>query len=253
MSDKAASVSAGKLVLITGASSGIGEATAELFALRGARVLLLARNQDKPKEIIEDLEGYGAKAAFLAVDLAKADEVSAAAERIKSEYGIPDVVINNAGAGGWIAAAATSLDEARQMIELPYLAAFYVTRSFLPEMIARSRTYRLRDIAGVLHRLAECLCLYRRAPRAEGLHRSAAGRFAGCSGQNNAELRTVNSPYWQNNPGSRAHMPVTLPFLMPELSTRQAAAVIIEAIERARGRVVTPWFYRVLFWLNLGR
>ena len=62
-----------------------------------------------------------------------------AAERIKAEHGVPDILINNAGAGRWLPLVETSLEEARQMIELPYLAAFYVTRMFLPEMIVRRR------------------------------------------------------------------------------------------------------------------
>jgi short-subunit dehydrogenase len=166
--------SAGKLVLVTGASSGIGRSSAELFALRGARVLLVARNAGKLREIADHLEEKGASAACYGVDLAKADEVTAMAERIKSEHGVPDIIVNNAGSGRWLSTAETSLEEARQMIELPYLAAFYVTRMFLPEMIARGHGHSPADLPSLPYRLAECVRLWRRAPCAEGLHRGAS-------------------------------------------------------------------------------
>jgi short-subunit dehydrogenase len=67
------------------------------------------------------------------------------------------------------------------------------------------------------------------------------------------KLGTVNSPYWERNPGSREHVPATSPFLLPELTTEEAAAAIVEAIEQGRESVVKPWFFKVLFWLNLGR
>lgn len=102
-------------------------------------MLLAARRAGKLKQIAEALESQGAAAAYYGVDLANADEVTAMAERIKSEHGVPDIIVNNAGSGRWLSTAETSLEEARQMIELPYLAAFYVTRMFLPEMIARGQ------------------------------------------------------------------------------------------------------------------
>ncbi len=126
-----------KLVLVTGASSGIGKATAELFAKRGGRVLLLARDRERLDATAREIAQRGGRAAIYPVDLSQADAVRATAERIKAEEGVPDILVNNAGAGRWLSLVETSLEEARQMIELPYLAAFYVTRMFLPEMIAR--------------------------------------------------------------------------------------------------------------------
>jgi len=168
-----ASAIGGKLVLVTGASSGIGRATAELFAERGARLILLARNTELLEEVAAGIRERGAKAAAFSVDLSQAQDVEAVAERIRREQGIPDIVVNNAGAGRWLPLVRTSLEEGRAMIELPYLAAFYVTRVFLPEMLQRGSGQigpypddqhekdRLRDLTRIVHRLAERLRLHR--------------------------------------------------------------------------------------------
>ncbi|MGF1500563.1 MAG: hypothetical protein ACFBSD_02000 [Paracoccaceae bacterium] len=67
-----------------------------------------------------------------------------------------------------------------------------------------------------------------------------------------ATLRTVTSRYCQHNPGSRAHIPAPVPWLMPELSTDDAADIILSTIDLRRGNTVRPCFFEVLFLLNLG-
>ena len=128
---------ASRLVLVTGASSGIGAATAKLYAARGARVLLLARNEAKLDEVAAAIKHDGGAASPYAVDLANPSAIAETSARIKGEAGTPDILINNAGAGRWLSVPATSAEEALAMIEVPYLAAFNLTRAFLPEMIAR--------------------------------------------------------------------------------------------------------------------
>ena len=128
---------ASKLVLVTGASSGIGAATAKLYGASGAHVLLLARNETKLDEVAAAIRRDGGAASPYAVDLADASAIAETSARIKREAGTPDILINNAGAGRWLSVLETSAEEALAMIEVPYLAAFNLTRAFLPEMIAR--------------------------------------------------------------------------------------------------------------------
>jgi short-subunit dehydrogenase len=243
------------LVLITGASSGIGRATAERFAARGAHVLLLARREPRLREIVEDLAGRGASADYYPVDLADAGAVATVAERIKAEHGVPDIVVNNAGAGRWLPAVETSPDEARQMIELPYLAAFYVTRAFLPEMLARGHGHIACVTSPASYIVWPNACAYIAARHAlkgftEALRAELRGRHIDVT---LVTLGTVSSSYWDNNPGSRQHLPAPPTFLLPELSTEHAAMIIVDAIERRRRRVVRPWFYTALIRLGLGR
>ena len=89
--------------------------------------------------------------------------------------GTPDILINNAGAGRWRPMIETTAEEALHMIEVPYLAAFNLTRAFLPgDACARQRRHRLHHLARLLPRLAECLRLYRRAARLAGFTEALA-------------------------------------------------------------------------------
>ena len=114
----------GKIVLITGASSGIGAESAKQFAERGARVLLIARNEQNLEKIAGDISSKGGEAIVFPCDVTDYEAVDKIAKRIKKEIGIPDVILNNAGSGIWKFVEETSYQEAIDMIKAPYLAAF---------------------------------------------------------------------------------------------------------------------------------
>jgi short-subunit dehydrogenase len=114
---------AGKVVLVTGASSGIGEATAVALARRGAVLALVARREDRLNRVAASIRAAGGRAEAYPTDLADPAAVAAMASAVRRDLGVPDVVVNNAGAGRWIPLVETDANEARRMIELPYLAA----------------------------------------------------------------------------------------------------------------------------------
>jgi uncharacterized protein len=87
----------GKLVLVSGASSGIGAATAKAMAKAGGRVLLLARRKEALDQVAAEITSTGGQAWTYSVDLANADAVAAVAKQITEELGTPDIIINNAG------------------------------------------------------------------------------------------------------------------------------------------------------------
>jgi NADP-dependent 3-hydroxy acid dehydrogenase YdfG len=93
---------AADLVLVTGASSGIGEATARRYGASGARVLLLARNADRLDDVAHAIRKDGGAASPYPVDLADSGAIEEVSARIASEAGTPDILINNAGAGRWL-------------------------------------------------------------------------------------------------------------------------------------------------------
>jgi short-subunit dehydrogenase len=242
-----------KLILVTGASSGIGRATATLLAKRGGRVLLLARSKDRLEATAREITRGGGKAAAYAVDLSEAESVRTTAERIKGEHGVPDVLINNAGSGRWLPLVETSMDEARRMIELPYLAAFYVTRMFLPEMIARGRGQIACVTSPASYMVWPNACAYIAARHAlKGFTEALRAELRGTDlGVTLVTLGTVSSDYWAHNPGSREHLPRSSPRLLPELTPGQAAETIVNALERRKAHAVRPAFYRLLFALGL--
>lgn len=86
-----------KVIVITGASSGIGEATAKLLAQNGAKVVLGARRTDKLEKLVKEIHASGGTAEFRAVDVADRDDVKAFVEFAKDKFGRVDVIFNNAG------------------------------------------------------------------------------------------------------------------------------------------------------------
>lgn len=90
---------AGKVALITGASSGIGAAAAQVFARQGAVVVLVARRESRLRELVAELRRTGAEASFHVVDVRDGEEIRQAVDLTVQQYGRLDVAFNNAGAG----------------------------------------------------------------------------------------------------------------------------------------------------------
>src|SRR5688572_5104135 len=88
----------GKTALVTGASSGIGAATAQELARAGARVVLVARRTEQLRKVASSI---GEAASFYTTDLRDATAVTSLSDRVTSDVGIPDIIVNNAGAGRW--------------------------------------------------------------------------------------------------------------------------------------------------------
>jgi NADP-dependent 3-hydroxy acid dehydrogenase YdfG len=123
----------GRVAVITGASSGIGEATARKLAGDGYRVALLARRVDRIEAIAAEL-GDGAIA--VQADVTDRDSLVAAAERVKSELGGADILINNAGVMLLGPFSPEQRDDYRQMMEINLLGAISATEVFLDQLVA---------------------------------------------------------------------------------------------------------------------
>src|SRR5215472_4318839 len=116
--------SAGRVAVITGASSGIGEATARALAASGYRLALLARRADRIEALAGDL-GNGSIA--IAADVTDRDSIVKAADRVKAELGGTDVLVNNAGIMLLAPFTEEGHDDHRRMIEANLLGAITVT------------------------------------------------------------------------------------------------------------------------------
>jgi len=236
----------GKKALVTGASSGIGAATARALAAAGARVLLLARRQPELERVAATLGDRAA--AVHGVDLTDADGVARVASRITTEFGTPDVVVNNAGAGQWKFVDETSPAEAVQMMAAPYFAAFFVTRAFLPGMLARGSGHIVNVSCTASRFVCPGATAYTAARWAvrgftEALRADLDGTGVGVT---LFEAGAVASSYWDHNPGSRERMP-RIARLIPLLSPDDAARAIVSGIEGNRRLVVAPALMRVVY------
>jgi short-subunit dehydrogenase len=211
----------GKTALITGASGGVGAAAARALADRGARVILLARRETELWKVAQTIGP--AVIGVHPVDLARADAVERVARQISTETGTPDILVNNAGAGQWKFVEETSPAEAVQTMAVPYFAAFWITRAFLPDMLARNSGHIL-NVSSVGSRFV----------------------WPGATAYLAARWGVVRSDYWDHNPGSRERVP-GMGRLVPELTPEEAAACIVRGIEQNRKLVVAPFMMRLTY------
>jgi serine 3-dehydrogenase len=143
---------ADKRVLITGASAGIGEACARLFAERGAHLLLSARRLDRVQEIAQSLARvHGIEARADALDVTDRDAVARYVAALAENGLVPDILINNAGkAKGLDKLHEGSLDHWDEMIDTNLKGLLYITRAVLPLMVERNSGHviNIGSIAG---------------------------------------------------------------------------------------------------------
>jgi short-subunit dehydrogenase len=125
-----------KVIFLTGASSGIGEALALAMAKRGATLGLVARREELLREVAEKCEQNGGKARYFAVDVTDAKAVAEAAESLRNEFGKIDVLIANAGVGGNNSETRNFNHEAvAKVININLLGAVNAVSAVLPSML----------------------------------------------------------------------------------------------------------------------
>lgn len=127
----------GKTALVTGASSGIGEATARLLAAKGLRVLLTARRAERLERLTGEIQRNGGQADVFPADLAVAAERERLVAAVTAACGIPDVLINNAGFGWYGYYRDMPWESAAGMIQVNVEAPAHLARLFLPAMLER--------------------------------------------------------------------------------------------------------------------
>jgi len=127
------------IVVVTGASAGVGRATAREFAAHGWHVAILARNAARLASAADEIQRYGVKALTIVADVADATAVDAAAARVESELGPIDVWVNNAMATVFAPVISITPQEFHRGTEVTYLGQVYGTMAALKRMRQRDR------------------------------------------------------------------------------------------------------------------
>lgn len=128
-----------EVVVITGASAGIGRATAHAFAKRGAHIALLARGEDGLEGARQEVESLGGKALVIPTDVSNPDEVEAAAAKVEKELGPIDIWVNDAMLSVFAPFKEITPEEFKTVTETTYLGYVYCTMTALKRMLPRDK------------------------------------------------------------------------------------------------------------------
>lgn len=224
----------GRVVLVTGASSGIGLAAARRFAASGARVLLVARSAEVLDEVVAEIAAAGGSAWAYPCDLTDFDQIDALATKVLDQHGHVDVLVNNAGMSirRKVRHSVDRFHDFERPMRLNYFAAVRLTMALLPTMVERE--------SGQVINISSWAALLRPA-RFSGY---AASKAALEAWSDSVQGEVLDDGVVFTN----VHMPlVRTPMIvptklyrrMPALTVEQAAEVVCDAAV-TRSRRVTP-------------
>ncbi len=143
----------GKVVWVTGASSGIGEAIAKAFAAQGAKVILSARREDELQRVKKEAGLSDNNCLVLPIDLYNANEIIPSAEKVIQRFGTIDVLVCNAGVAQRFPVVDSTMEINRQIMELNFFSVIALTKSVLPEMI-KKQSGNIVVISSVMGKIA---------------------------------------------------------------------------------------------------
>ena len=143
----------GAVAVVTGASSGIGEAVAVGLAQRGAKVVLAARRKDRLDELADRIERAGGTALAIRCDVTDREQLASLPTVVKEAFGPCDVLVNNAGVPGGGTFANLSYQQIEDIVEVNVLGVMYGTRAFLPGMLKRHHGH-IVNVASLAGRFA---------------------------------------------------------------------------------------------------
>jgi len=172
-----------KVVAITGASSGIGEATALLLAERGAKVILGARGSEKLAALVDRIVGSGGDAAYVPTDVRSREDLSALVALARERHGKLDVLINNAGVMPISPLDELRVDDWDEMIDVNIKGLLYGIAAALPVSHSRLRAIRQYRVYGWLQNGPQSVGVFRdkvRSSRDFGRFAPGGGRSRAC-------------------------------------------------------------------------
>ena len=147
-------VLAGTVALVTGASSGIGEATAKRLAAEGATVAVAARNQEKLNELVSEITAAGGKAAAFTLDVANEDQVKETIKAVIAQFGKIDILVNNAGITRDQLVMRMKRTDWDAVLETNLTSAYLCIQAVIPSML-KQRWGRIINITSIFGQMGQ--------------------------------------------------------------------------------------------------
>ncbi|MBK8754424.1 MAG: SDR family oxidoreductase [Candidatus Competibacteraceae bacterium] len=223
-----------KVVLITGASSGIGKAAALKIAEAGAKVLIVARTEEKLRETQQEIQVLGGSAFIYTADVADIHSCDALIRRVLEDHGGVDILINNAGRSirRSIEHSLDRFHDYERTMQLNYFGALRLIMGFIPTMLNRKRGHVINiSSIGVLSNAPRFSAYVSSKAALDAFSRCAVAEFS----DSGIEFTTINMPLVR----TPMIAPTKLYQHIPTLSPEEAADLIVQAIIYKPERIAT--------------
>lgn len=242
-----------KVVIVTGASSGIGEATARQFGREGARIVLAARRVDRLEAVAKEIVdmGSGAEVLVVAADLSKLEDIQSLVNQTLQKFGRIDVLVNNAGFGrlDWLENLDPVKDIAAQ-IDVNVMGVIQTTRQVLPVMIQQRSGHiiNMGSMAGLIG--TPTYTIYAASKHAvhgfsEALRREVKPWGIDVSVIYPGGVVTE----FASHAGIKRKTKATTPKFML-LTADQVGQAVVKIVRRPRAMWILPWLWTVSVWMN---
>ena len=234
-----------KIVVITGASSGIGEASAELFAKKGAIIVLVGRNNDKLLKVEKKLGKYNAETLVAICDVSNKSQVKEMVKTVLEKFNKIDILVNNAGFAIYGTVSELSTEEIEAQMATNYLGMIYCTKNFLPNLLEQNSGH-IVNVASVaasfgLPGIASyCASKFAMLGFSEGLQHELKGTGVKVTVVSPIMVRTnfFDHPSFES-----------MPKLSPtSLSAESVAKAVVKAASSSRLEIVVPSVMRIAIW-----
>jgi hypothetical protein len=233
-----------RVAIVTGASSGIGRATALALAKEGACVALAARREEALLELSKEIERSGGKALALPTDVTQRDQVDKMVEAVLARWGRVDILISNAGE--YIRAPIAGLDpaELRRSVDVNFFGGVYCIKAVLPHMLERKNGH----IVAVTS-MAGKIGLPPDAPYVSA--KFAMTGFLEVLRQEVSEhgITVTNVLPGRVDTGMIEHLRFS--WISPKISQESVAGAIVDAIRKRKPIVIVPPRARLLYYINV--
>lgn len=239
------------VIVVTGASSGIGAATARLFGQRGYRTVLAARRRERLEALAEEIRAQGGEALVVPCDLTRLEDIERLAQETLQAYGQVDVLLNNAGFGrlDWLENLDPVQDIERQF-RVNLLGVILTTRAFLPHMIARRRGHIITTASVASWVASPTYTIYAASKFAVRGFTEALCREVSVYGIHVGAVYpgAVDTEFGQHT-GAHRKTGATTPKAL-RLKPEQVAETIWKMVQRPRRGWIIPWPMRLVVWFN---
>ena len=236
-----------KVVLITGASSGIGKESAIEFAKLGANIILVSRTKEKLEQVADELKKFNVTILVCQCDVSKKDQVKEMSKTVLEKFDSVDILVNNAGFAIYGSVHDLSIDDIESQMETNYFGMVYCIKYFLPLML-KKKSGHIVNVASVaasfgLPGIASyCASKFAMLGFSEGLKHELKNSGVGITVVSPIMVRTnfFEHPSFEKMPK----------FFPTSLSSKTVAKAILKAANSPRLEIIVPSLVRGAVWLK---